>query len=715
MSVSDVERKVALCFQEMEMCWSLIESRRGDDFMARLLSIYITMRVDDITKLWCHSLSKDTIERVLADDAKEIYNDRFRRVRDKLGAHYQSADEEGKNDIFQSALLFRSFDYDDMRTLMEEMRSARVLIEGKELTKDYVDNLLKIQDLSAILKLMEELNADGMASLTNSALELMGPNRGGVIMCTPAQRKGQYLRGIELMVEYVRECTKIEFVDLLPARMFKRLLVCLIYNYLDNLCTREKLPDKAVQKEMGFDKMYMDLVSPGDDVSKLEDAFERHENIHHCFEYFSCHRVVRDKACGHFDEKSSMEEIDGMLDSWNVEELLCNYDRLLDLFNYICRNMVCLLPLTLPARSVLPNARFENPLTDKDFYKSEVVNELPVMMTPGEIMRSLRKIDKDYHRAKEQMKERLMSSRDEIFLPMMKAINDRLMEMTESKKIKGDFVEIMDGLESARRGDPERLQRAVLLMIYNSEIGDFIKLYLIRCLSVIARRDTDAVWDIWQDVRNWMGSENYALQAHACVVGLHYRLSESRMMNNAKAQQLEVNGDLETIINSVSDPVKMLGIRLLLCHRWYMDEEYGLVRKRESVYDDWLKAGLEDGLKCYADYIGMKESEDEWRAWENYRQTGHYLLLLYRLALVERGRGVKVNRFMELWVWNCFIRVRRDMYEAIGVGLLDELAGRVEVAEEIFRDIARDNPLNDDAQRILVDFLDRRGDRKDSK
>lgn len=47
------------------------------------------------------------------------------------------------------------------------------------------------------------------------------------------------------------------------------------------------------------------------------------------------------------------------------------------------------------------------------------------------------------------------------------------------------------------------------------------------------------------------------------------------------------------------------------------------------------------------------------------------------------------------------------IYESFGVGLLTELSGKIDTAEEIFKAILEDNPINRDAIETLAEFKKR--------
>ena len=92
----------------VQICKQLLDSQKVDDLCGRLLSIYIMIRADDITKMWSHSLPKGEIDRILSDEIKNKYNCKFRYIRDKYGAHYQAVAKDKTIDIFENSRIFRS-------------------------------------------------------------------------------------------------------------------------------------------------------------------------------------------------------------------------------------------------------------------------------------------------------------------------------------------------------------------------------------------------------------------------------------------------------------------------------------------------------------------------------------------------------------------------------------------------------------------------------
>ena len=203
-----------------------------------------------------------------------------------------------------------------------------------------------------------------------------------------------------------------------------------------------------------------------------------------------------------------------------------------------------------------------------------------------------------------------------------------------------------------------------------------------------------------------MQSECYPIQAFSFLAGLHFLMSDSTLNPTPKTKPIAVNTEYANLLDSITDPVKKLGIILLLNQHWTFSEEYQFVRKNETDYNGWLKDSLNKSITVYARYIRMNNQE-ELERWMNYESRGYYLCLLYGLAKWEVDRNADPNPFIELWRWNAFYRYRFDKYEALSTALMDELCGNIDSACDLFTRIAADHPADAFIQQMLRDFQHR--------
>ena len=195
MSLNDTSSKIDLCIKELLIIKDLLDAQVADDFCSRLLAIYAMVRVDDITKIWGRTIPKNDVLRTGYEAVLNSYNDNLRKVRDKLGAHYQCA-EEG---LLGSVELFKSIDYGNTICLLDQILDFQKLLTGAEIKCSSFQDL---SDFINVKNVLEHCYSDDNATITNGALDLFGVNKGGLISCSAAQVKGQYLRSTLIPQHY---------------------------------------------------------------------------------------------------------------------------------------------------------------------------------------------------------------------------------------------------------------------------------------------------------------------------------------------------------------------------------------------------------------------------------------------------------------------------------------------------------------------------------
>ena len=688
--------QIHLCLNELQMIKQLLGSKVADDFCSRLLGIYVMMRVDDITKIWSHQITKTDMDRHLIDCIKNQYNQGLRAVRDKLGAHYQTPN--GKEDLFGSLQIFKSIDYANTTCLIDAIMEVEEKIEGKIVT---VEGFREINDLDAAKGALFMLYSDDKAYLTNGALDVFGMNKGSIIACSGPQIKGQYLRSIELMVEAAQRLLERKYAAIEVERMFKRLFVSIVYNYHDNLITRNDIKDSAVQYEEGFDVQFKKLINVNDDKAMLETAFNKFETIYQVEPVIRKYRGTRNKACAHLDEDSTVEEINKLLDAVNVAELNKAYGDMFNIFNFICRNVFLLRIIAMPTRVPIHGSRFVTLDNNENFYGEEIEAELPNEMTCTEIMRSIRKKDERYDEARDALGKKLMSRDGDVYNEVIEAIAQRLQEGTVAED---ELLTIIQSLGNSAKGYPRRLQRTLMEMLSNENIFRNHGGHLIWLLPSICMEDDEV--DMLQTLDKIIVHGLLIPTAFAILSLLHLIVKKNYSCIVAKNKAHDVSPDLKKYCDGVKHPTERCAIMLMLAQHWLYGQEFSAYRSYENKYSDYFKAESTKALKCYFTYIKYKD-KDEIKMCENYLETYHYILLLNRLVIIEKERNQNPNIFLEMWRYNCYVRLRSDVYEALAVGIMFELEDNIQLAKEVLKTIVADYPINDCALKTLKEFNER--------
>lgn len=687
--------QIHLCLNELQMMRQLIDLKVADDFCSRLLGIYVMMRVDDVTKIWSHQIPKTDVNYPEAEAVKNQYNQGLRRLRDKIGAHFQTPD--GKVDLFASVDIFRYIDYANTVCLIDDIIRVQSQIEGVEVI---VDGFC-YDDLKLAQETLETLNSDGQAYLTCGALDTFGINKGGLLSTTEPQMKGQYLKSIELMEDVAHQLFKNAYKDKEAERMFKRLYVCMVYNYHDNLITRTDIKEKAVQYEEGFDKLFLQLITKTDNKAMLEVAFEKFETIYQAEPVIKKYRDVRDHACAHLDEFSDVDGINKELDSLDAQKLRSVYVNMLRMFNFICNNVFCLTALRLPPRTPIYGAQMETVGEIESFYGDKPDMEIPSQMGCLEIMRSIRRHDSNYEEACDTLQKKLMSSDEGEYKKMIGYMAQRLKEPSVSDE---EQTTLLMALKQAKGGYPERLQRTLVNLINDPEIFKLHSGHLLWLLSAICREDK--VIDIPKALDSVITQNKPIPTALALLALLHLTVEKNHSVFVDKNKAHEVSDDIKKYYDAVSHPIEKCMLILVLNQHWLWDMEYAHYRSYEKEYSKYFETETSKALEQYWVYIKMKDQEER-DLCDLYLKRNWLVLLLYRLALREKIRNQKYNLFAEAWRYNCFIRTRCNVYEAFGVGLMEEFLGNKEMAKDVFESLVEEYPIHDDAIQTLKEFYER--------
>lgn len=696
MKINDAFSKISLCCNELLIIKEILNTKEADDFCSRILAIYAMVRVDDIMKIWGNTISKSDKIRSGYEKILRSYNDGLRKVRDKLGAHFQSPSISV--DLFGSVKIFKKIDYANTLCLIDQIFEFQEKRVGTKVKRLNVNN---DEDRDKVVRILRDLYSDDKAYLTNGVLDLFGINKGGLISCSEAQGKGQYLRSIEQMVKVSYALVSMTYNEKMTANLFKRLFICTVYNYHDNLITRTDINSNAVQYEEGFDKLFLGLITAKDNKAELETAFNKYENSHHIDSFIKRYRMVRDHACAHLDEKNDVMQIEAELDELDVEELYDVYTKMLELFNYICNNVTLLQPIAIPNRTRIYDAQIESSPDAENYYGEKPDLGEKTSFELKDVFRSIRRHDRGFDEAVDKLNSSLKSSNEAEYREIIDTIAERLCQANIPEV---ELSTIINALCNAKRGYPERLQHSILAMLDNKRIKESNKIHLLWVLSSICVEDKQ--YDIDHYLDSLVMQRIPVLTGYATLACLHKTVEKTRSCIVARNRAHEVNVQFVNYCKSLNNVAETLALLLMMNQRWFHDPEYSHYRSYEAHYNEFLEREISIALRGYLSYIKLTD-EGEYKIYISYLETKHYLLLLYRLAVKEKERRQDHNVFLELWNSNCFYRTRFDVYEALGVGLMTELSGQIDLARDIFESIVKDNPINEGAIQTLDQFNER--------
>ena len=221
---------------------------------------------------------------------------------------------------------------------------------------------MDVEDMDAIAKICAKHNKDHGIRVYNDILGLSRPNGVCIMTCTKGQEKVQHLISLRLFIDDIRALYSAAYKSQSLKRMFKRMLICWIINFYDNMITRP-LDSSAKQNDNGLDVLLDDYFNKDrttETRKKVSDMFEKMKNIKDAATIIDNARLVRNKCCGHLDGVMDLAALNGTIDNYDDKPLLHLYNKWLLTFQMVLESDRTLAPLNSMPDTVIYDAELES-------------------------------------------------------------------------------------------------------------------------------------------------------------------------------------------------------------------------------------------------------------------------------------------------------------------------------------------------------------------
>ncbi|MGJ1435690.1 hypothetical protein [Sphingobacterium siyangense] len=306
-------------------------------FFKRSLTRLIAMRTDDFIKLGFIANKQTVRSQSIKDDLnalKSLYEDYFKKQRDKYGAHVQHLD-------FGDRLKFWSEIDADKASFFTEL--PRQIFSGFHAAATYISytpGTIDRESAELIKAVNKQFNLELFPSISTDILALTRPNTGGMINLTLIHTKAGVLKSLELLIDY--EIAQIEALKtkVETKRLFLKLFITDLVSYLDNYFTRTDIAADAAQYEEGFDYCIRQSIDEGTANARIIlTQFVTNVNL---TQHINELRNIRNRACGHIDPDLAIDDLDQLINEFDVQKFKGFYLRLKDVFRSICHSVVYL-------------------------------------------------------------------------------------------------------------------------------------------------------------------------------------------------------------------------------------------------------------------------------------------------------------------------------------------------------------------------------------
>lgn len=700
--INDYIEKLRLCITEMQVCREIIKhSDKVDEWCGHLFGIYITMRMDDFTKIAGKSIPKDSENRRYFDDMLNQYNQGFRTVRDKIGSHFQQIPPEEGNDsddMFRRVAIYTSFNFEEVVALVDNASVLFEMICDVEGASNFCDTISS-HDLNLVLDYCNSVYMDDVAHLGVDAFAIGGKNTGFAITCSAVQRKAQLIKSLELMADNTGALAELAFHEEMPRRLFGRLFVCTIVNFFDNIVTRS-ISQEADQYDEGFDMMIGTLSTKDQPVELLEGFFEKFHQQYNMTPKIERLRTVRDKACGHFDLSLSLNEINELLDTDDIEYKKAIYMDIRKFWEFLVNNVFLLTMVSIPARCPLYESRFESIDRPKQFYDTEL-DELEIV-TPSiaDLWRCVVKDKPESESAFSKLSSYLKDPNKMDFFNLTGFLTKRLasqkITVYETHQIKRLVMSASHAFPNAIL---EFLIDVYVLAKVHQPHAQYTLLYL---LAFYADKDEQGL--MIKITNEQLGSKFYCVKVLGLLMMLHYeyRLCDMHWRN----EKVDMSVDFKSIVSAEKNATERAAMMISVGSNWFSSEAYTCCAQLLPKFTESIIREIQISITAFLKYI---DADDLISECSTLISCHRFTQLNYLLGEVENQRKQKNNPFRINNLMNLVWPVQIDPYEQAFHAFSLESVGEKELALACMNDVAQRNPLNEKIKALKNKLKERIG------
>lgn len=690
-----------MCITEMQYCKVILSNTtQVDEWCAHLLAIYITIRMDDFTKIAGKYIPKTDDKREYFTDLLNKYNDGYRSVRDKLGAHFQRPDENKpitEPDITKRLEIYCTLEYEQIIVLVDLAQTLFEIIRDDEGVSADTEQLSTTDNMT-IIDHCGKVYMDDVAHLGVDAFAIGGKNTGIMMTCSKAQGKAQLIKSLQLMTQTARDFYQLPLEASSVKRMFKRLYVCTLVNYYDNLVTRN-VDESADQYDIGFDKMIGDLATKYQPKEMLLKFFEDFHQQYNMTPKVKKLRDVRDKACGHLDLTMTADDIDKMLDGTTEDSIEEIYAATYNFWEYLLKQVFLLKMLAIPARSKLYGTNFVDIERPKHFYKGEPEAAQREEKKVEELWHDIVKRTEGHDEAWSTLSGYLKNPDDINFIWLTNHLTKRFLQ----EKLSGNEAHIIRSfVMTGKSGNPKDVMAWLLDLFYIYKPKSIRAYHVILLLMTqFAYKDkeghTDKVIDLLLEKGNYMEQvygllmlQNYYVSSHDTIYHPERTNVEDRVIEH---------------IGNVKNRIAKLGMLTTMCSYWFSGDYYCHYVKAMPNVTNWLLDEITKATEDYATYI--KAGDEMIKELHEIIEMHRFTQLNYVVGNLEEKRGHAKNMFMLNVIFDLIWPSQKDPYEQCHQALNFEMVGNKYHALHYMEWIAKENPLDKRIKKALEDMKGR--------
>ena len=701
--------KMLLCLQEMSYCKEILDEKCSDNQIAHLLGIYCAIRMSDFIHL-LPNYQAGSNKKDYVDEHVQNYKNELEKVRNKMGAHFQTIVKEGENgsDLIERNSVFQSIDY---RVVLDSIEDAKIIFQIVTDTTDHEPTIKTIEenDKKTIIDICKKNNKDNGARIYNDILGLSRPNGVTIFTCSKGAEKVQQLLTVKMFISDIRQLHAPTYNCIELKRVFKRMLICWIINFYDNMVTRPLAPN-APQNDDGLDKLladYFDDDRTRDVQTRISGLFDKMNNLSGAVATIDAARVVRNKCCGHFDGAMDTASLNATLDGYDENALVDLYDKWLKTFCMILESHHSLSPLNLSIDTVIYDAEVESK-GEKSFYGSESVIDYSMYLTSNlTIEEAVKALEGSvegalFDLALQKIHTVLFEAKGKDYKYLCNTLRDKFTNGLSENEL-CNYCRL---LYKAKQGYPEKKMKLILsLWDIVKHYQTTVHKYILWPLSVNACFDQNGKLKSALDEMAQMPMSFHHIYSGLIAFRATIKKEHSGLeyMKNP-----DFCDEIEKYIVGIKETAERLALCLSIASYWFFD--YAAIYKNWSKYESKVMELLGDAYDLYAQEVGLDEEDN--KKFLVLIKSHRFIELTWYLMMIEKDLERGNTAFAELCSQG-LLYGGSDVIERTYWALCKDEVGETAFAYQVLKNVVNEDIYDKCRQINLYRLLAKHDEYKD--
>lgn len=697
--------KLLLCLQEMQYVRDIINLQCADEHTSRMLALYVAMRMDDFVHMVPQYPASDP-KTTYIDEAKQEYQVKLEETRNKLGAHFQTiyVDTDGSQrmkDYIERNKTFTSFDCSTINSIVEDAIIVYQIATQTESTPPALASICD-SDKDIIRDACKETYRDDSIRQYNDILNLSRPNGVSGLFTSKGHQKAQQILSVSMLINDILKFYEKTYSDTGLKRIFKRMLVCWVVNYYDNLVSRPVDPS-APQYDPGLDSILeeqFDNVVTEDVKNAIASKYTAMKQLKDNDAIVSSARDVRNRSCAHFDGASDLSTLNSIIDNYDESVLISRYALWVSSFEEVLKCHVTLGPL-LSNGNIFFDALHRDGTTNT-FYGEKILETSNANLTYSiavyDAMEAIKDHNEKYNLAIAKLAYVLYQASGDEYQEFKTLLTKKFCNSITNEEL-ADYSRL---LYNAKQGSSQ-INQSFIISLWDLAKHCNPKIHRFFLWPLVGSAVYDSLGNLQRVIDQLVSSKEIFHKAYGVLLLFKAEVDEQHnpLVQN---QNPDVSDKLSQTIHSIFKTyLERFAIWLVMNMHLRFDQSFICVAKWKK-YNVYFDTELTNSFEDYCKSITLSKSMK--LELEQLLEHKRYIQLLWYFIKLSQESSIDVQTFKSI-VENTLAIGANDNYEIANYALCYEEIGWIVDARNMLLNLIKENQMQYQHLLTYCKFLSR--------